>query len=258
MSNKTQNYAEELNRDDDIHSEIFELDLPPLPTRVSEVIEVIPDGAIVPAGHGWIYRQFELTPVGVQIAEGTSEDEWLDLGGALFKLGSAIQWLLGDWLAFGEREYNKTYQQFAEWTGYEVKTLYQYGWVANSVDFSVRTEKLSFTHHQLVASLRLEDDTIDVERQLYWLKKAEVGKWTISQLRKEMRDDPPALPPTAHKKLVDYLYKSNSDAIELMDKAMESAVDRRARQEVLNLLRDQQAFLKSREERWLELWNKEG
>src|SRR3990172_3948456 len=124
-----QNFAEELNRDDDIHAEIFDLDLPPLPKPQQQIVEVIPDGAIVPSERGWLYRQFELTPVGVQIDEDTTEEQWNDLGGALFRMDSAMQWLIGDWLRFGERKYKKTYKEIAKRTGYDENSLYQFVWV---------------------------------------------------------------------------------------------------------------------------------
>lgn len=199
-----QNFADELNRDDDnLHAEIFDLDLPPLPPREPEIKEVIPDGALVPAERGWLYRQFELTSVGVQIDENTREEDWVDLGNALFKLESASQWLIGDWLNFGERKYKKTYKEIAKKTGYDENSLYQFVWVCRKFDFSIRIENLFFGHHQLVAGKPREE-------ALYWLERAAVGKWTISQMRKEMKPKPPT-PPTPEQITMSEIRDQTSD-----------------------------------------------
>ena len=125
---------------------------------------------------------FTLTRVGLTVASAATYEEWDKVGTMLRRLDASIQWLIGDWMAFGERQYNKTYAQVAEATGYEEKTLYQYAWVASKVNFSVRTEKLSFTHHQLVAHLATEE-------QQRWLEWAVENKVSVAQMRKAMRGE---------------------------------------------------------------------
>jgi len=72
-------------------------------------------------------------------------------------------------------------------TGYEVPTLYNFASVARSIDFSLRSEKLSFGHHRLVVAMAPE-----LQRQ--WLEYAEANNFSISQMRKAIEGQPPALP----------------------------------------------------------------
>jgi hypothetical protein len=174
--------------------EVFGFDLPPLPAQESpsQIVEVVPDGAIVPQGDGtFAVGEFTLTPVGVQIPEGTSADSWSALGDVLLQLNGAIQWLIGDWLNYGTRAWGKTYDEVAAATGYEVSTLYNLAFVCGKVHFSLRNEKLTFTHHMLVAGK-------PPAMQQYWLTKAAVGGWTSAQMRQAMKEKPPALPMNAN------------------------------------------------------------
>jgi len=103
--------------------------------------------------------------------------------------------VIGDYIAFGiEREYGETYEWMSELTGYEVQTLRNMVYTCLGVDLSLRSDKLNFGHHVLVAALRLEDGSPDISKQHYWLKKAEVGELSISQLRDAIKGNPPTPP----------------------------------------------------------------
>ena len=137
--------------------------------------------------------EFRMTEIGLD-PENMSLDEtkWDQLGQLLFRFDKSIQWLIGDWLTYGENNKWGETEAIAQQMGYEVKTLFDYKYVAKNVNFSVRTENLSFGHHKLVASL-------DPEEQQYWLKTAEFGdfdestqtskSWSISRLREEMKEN---------------------------------------------------------------------
>ena len=146
-------------------------------------IQVDGDGAIA----AFAYR---LTGVGLDPSTLAKEREnWAQLGQLLFRFDRSMQWLIGDWLLQGERNNWGKHEVIAEELGYEVKTLYDYRYVARNVDFSVRTEKLSFGHHKLVAHLAKAE-------QKLWLDRAVTGDfdavaavslpWSINRLRKEM------------------------------------------------------------------------
>lgn len=141
------------------------------------------------------YGRFWLSKTGLTIPEDITADEWGQMGLVLLHLQGSLQWLLGDWLAFGEtRQWGETYRQVAEEFGKEVETLWTYTFVARSVNYSIRIEELSFSHHRLVAGLKTPDGSPDVETQTYWLTQAKQNRWTLSQMREAMKDDPPALP----------------------------------------------------------------
>ena len=43
-----------------------------------------------------------MTRTGITFGEEVSEDDYREIGRFLLQIGSSIQWLIGDWLAFGE------------------------------------------------------------------------------------------------------------------------------------------------------------
>ena len=143
------------------------------------VLAVAPDGTIQ-------IGKFTLTPKGLVAGDDVGFEEWQQLGEVLQRFEASIQWLIGDWMAFGERRWGQTYEQVASATGYEVTTLYNFASVARSINFSLRSEKLSFGHHRLVVSM-----APDLQRQ--WLEYGEVNNLSISQMRKAIEGKPPTL-----------------------------------------------------------------
>jgi hypothetical protein len=122
----------------------------------------------------------KLTPTGLSITGEITQAEHAQLGKLLMQLEQSIQWLIGDWLAYGERVYSVTYQQVAEETGYSYQTLKDYTWVANHVNPSIRIDKLSFDHHRLVASM-------EPAQQAFWLNSAASEGWSREQMRQEIK-----------------------------------------------------------------------
>ena len=56
--------------------------------------------------------------------------------------------------------------------------------MAQQVQLGIRIPNLSFLHHQLIAPL-------PEEKQKAWLQKAEDGKWSTAQLRRELKKATP-------------------------------------------------------------------
>lgn len=127
-------------------------------------------------------RQYQLSSVGLILHGELSEDEWTQLGKTLRRLDGAIQWLLGDWLNYGERVWGKTYEQVAEETGYAIQTLRDFASVAANVDLSLRDYRLTFNHHRVIVPL-------EPERQAHYLQLAASEGWSVRRLRDEI--DPP-------------------------------------------------------------------
>jgi hypothetical protein len=158
---------------------------PTISGLTDSLIESEPGSVLAVAEDGSIQLGlFTLTAKGLITETGVSFDEWQQLGKILQRFEASIQWLIGDWMAYGERVWGQTYEQVAEETGYNVKSLYQYAWVSRNVDFSIRIENLSFGHHVLVAGL-------EPEQQRQWLEYALSGDLSISQLRQAMTVSPP-------------------------------------------------------------------
>jgi hypothetical protein len=135
---------------------------------------VIADDGTIPA-HG-----FQITRKGLMRYPEATREHWEQVGTALLMMRDALQWLIGDWLLFGHRVYGVTYEQAGAMLGRDIGTLYNWVSVCQSVDFSRRREKLSFSHHVEVAKLT-------AEQQTYWLEQAELGGWAVARLRRSIR-----------------------------------------------------------------------
>ena len=121
-------------------------------------------------------KYFNCAETRLEISDNTPFDEWMKLGEALKKANKTLQWWIGDWLNFGERKYGSMYGQAIDSTGYDYGTLANFKYVADKVEFSLRSENLSFNHHLLVAKL-------DEKQQKFWLKEAEKKDLSIKELK---------------------------------------------------------------------------
>ena len=175
----------------------------------------------IPAG------KFTLTPRGLIVTEGATFEEWLEVGGVLRRLDTSLQWLIGDWMNYGERVWGQTYQQVAALTGYTYQTLREYSYVARSVDLSIRIDKLSFAHHQIVASFEP-----DAQRQ--WLDYATAHSLSIAQMRNAVSGRPPT--PSAKDDPLGYFHGSLMDFWRKAHKAIK-AVGQSERQQMAAYLR---------------------
>jgi len=136
---------------------------------------------IIPTEDGaYRFGKVTLQACGLNIPDGFSANDWTALGRVLTGLQQRMQWILGDWLAYGEdHQYGETFKQLAEETGLDVTTLYDYAYVCRKVQFSVRTEKLTFGHHKLTSAMDTSDQQI-------WLTRAAENGWSIAQMRAEI------------------------------------------------------------------------
>ena len=123
---------------------------------------------------------FKLTGTGLVVEDDSTFDEWETLGGILHRLEGSIQWLIGDWLNYGAWAWGDKYQPVAEAIGYDEKTLRNYAWVARNVVLSLRKDKLSFGHHNIVAGFPADE-------QNYWLNRAVDEGLSIAKLRKAIQ-----------------------------------------------------------------------
>jgi hypothetical protein len=106
--------------------------------------------------------------------------EWAAAGRRLGALGRCCQWTIGDWVRYGHARFGERYGPAARITGYDVQTLMNMVYVASRFDVSRRRKNLSWSHHETVASL-------DVEQQEHWLDRATADKLSVADLRLELR-----------------------------------------------------------------------
>jgi hypothetical protein len=111
--------------------------------------------------------------------------EWVAAGRRLGAIGRCSQWWIGDWIRYGTAKWGEKYAEAARVTGYDVASLRNMAWVASRFDVSLRSDKLTWSHHVLLAPLELD-------QQRRWLQRAIEQRLSVSDLRLELkanRDD---------------------------------------------------------------------
>jgi hypothetical protein len=113
---------------------------------------------------------------------GITYDEWESMGYAFGAANKGQRFAMGDWLIFGEREWSgDRWAQASDATGLREATLRNYAWVSGAVKRSRRREDLTWTHHEVVASLPPRD-------QRRWLTRAASVPLSTDALREEIKD----------------------------------------------------------------------
>ena len=120
------------------------------------------------------------SPVGLLLPRGVSFERWRQIGGKLGKLANASKWAIGDWIVYGqsefERSYGRRYREALRVTRLELDVLRDCAYVAAHVPARIRRADLSFTHHRVVAKL-------EPAEQQRWLARAAANAWTTHELR---------------------------------------------------------------------------
>jgi hypothetical protein len=106
--------------------------------------------------------------------------EWLATGRRLGAIGRCSQWWIGDWIRYGSARWGEKYVEAARVTGYDVASLRNMAWVAAQFDPSLRSDKLSWSHHVLLAPLGADE-------QERWLDRAARERLSVADLRTELR-----------------------------------------------------------------------
>ena len=157
-----------------------------LETRLAQLQEL---ETVVNSGGAVVLGRCTMTPVGLKMPSDLSFEEWSHIGETLFHLQGSLQWMVGDWLAFGEKSGYGEAKAIAEKLGKNAGTLHNWAWVSRQLpQFSYRYEVLTHTHHQVVVSLA------QPEQYDYWLGLAAQGDvvdkstgerkiWSVSRLR---------------------------------------------------------------------------
>ena len=105
-----------------------------------------------------------ICPVGLQVTNELTFDEWRDLATSIGHASRSIGFIVGDWLVYGQnlfgpegaperRVSSEAYQLAIAATGLDLSTLQNYAYVSRNLPFSLRTERLSWEHHRLMAKL---------------------------------------------------------------------------------------------------------
>lgn len=125
-------------------------------------------------------RTQKISPISWSPNHELNAHEWAAAGHRIGIVGRSIQWLLGDWIAYGNAKFGERYARAAKITGYDTQTLMNMVYVATRFPISRRREKLSWSHHETLASL-------EPEAQDKWLDEASRHRWAVSDLRMMLR-----------------------------------------------------------------------
>lgn len=106
--------------------------------------------------------------------------EWAAAGRRIGAVGRCIQWLLGDWIAYGNAKFGERYARAGKITGYDTQTLMNMVYVASRFPVSRRRENLSWSHHETLAGLESDE-------QDRWLDQATAHRWSVADLRMMVR-----------------------------------------------------------------------
>ena len=134
--------------------------------------------AVIPIDHSKV----SVSAIGAKFDQSLDRGEWKALWPVLRGWAGSLNWLIGDWINFGKARWGEKYALALELTDFEYQMLRDCAWVASKVHLSYRYDKLSHTHHREVAPLRKRD-------QRRFLKAAAEQGWTVSQLRRAIRED---------------------------------------------------------------------
>lgn len=111
-------------------------------------------------------------------------DAYEAVGRMLYLTRENIQWLIGDWLNYGEDTYESDiYTQAAHMTGASTRSLYNWKYVAHSVPPQRRLSTVDYSHHAEVASLSASDQ----KRILKVTERDGLSKMQVRDLANEAR-----------------------------------------------------------------------
>lgn len=126
--------------------------------------------------------QCEVSRVGLEITDEIQLKDWLSIGEKLFAVGSCYQFLIGDWLNYGERKYGEKYAVACDELGIDYQTGRHWASTCARIELCRRQHNLTFSHHYEVAKLSDKE-------QDKWLKLAGENKWSVADLREKIRDN---------------------------------------------------------------------
>jgi hypothetical protein len=106
--------------------------------------------------------------------------DWVLAGRRIGLISRASPWWIGDWLLFGSARWGETYSVASRVTGYDPKSLRNMRYVASRFDSSLRKDKLTWSHHALLAGL-------EVCERRRWLERAVADRLSVEDLRTELR-----------------------------------------------------------------------
>ena len=159
------------------------------------------------------YGKFTFTATGllVDVDSRPTFEEWAEVGQVLAVMDRGIQFLIGDWIAYGEGAYKELAAQVVDARDWAEETVRNYRWLARQIPPENRyaDKRLTVAHYQAVAPLTPRE-------QRTWLRRA-LGdgddRWSAGRLKAAIRNgaDPE---PTGFYVLVKCATEAKRDALQ--------------------------------------------
>jgi hypothetical protein len=130
---------------------------------------------IVPVG-----SKFTTSAVGLVAISKPTWGEWECALSVVGGISRSCQWWLGDMLNLGHSTFGEKYTQAINDLKLDPGYLRNVSYVCGRVQLSLRSDKLTFSHHTLVAPLESPE-------QKKWIILAVNNGWTVAELRQAMR-----------------------------------------------------------------------
>lgn len=190
-------------------------------------------------------RSVKLSKNGITFTDNVSYNDWVKIGDKLRLMEGSVQFWIGDWLNYGENNYDKWTQEFDPEKNYDYGYLSNMKWVARRVDISRRRENLSWSHHQTVADLEPADqDLLLQEAEDHHLNRTKFRKLVYSYKKKldvpEMTAEQIEKIQTAHPDfdVVQPTVMTCADLLDQIDRISFNALVPNARDYLLSVMKD--------------------
>ena len=128
-----------------------------------------------------VFKHCKFYNYGLEINANTSYEEWEKIGDILMTIDRCNKLWIGDWLNFGENNYEEWSQKFDPEHKTSIGSLYNLKYVCNKIPISRRRETLHPSIYQEIASLeeKQQEEVMDV---------CEKDKLTIQKIRDLVKD----------------------------------------------------------------------
>lgn len=132
------------------------------------------------------------------VLEAVDFDEWLAVGVPLFLSADALPWWVGDWCVAAGHRWGRTsegeamiHREVAGAANLTASTIADYWTVAEAIPPAMRREKLSWSHHEVVANLdpAEADELLGLAAHGDFDEVRQVRqRWSVERLRAEIRE----------------------------------------------------------------------
>jgi hypothetical protein len=120
-----------------------------------EIIEVPSPVHTDEHGVTWV-GSIGMSAHGLIIPDTISQNEWFDFYNVIRNVRISLQYIVGDWFAYGRDNFDYSYEQIAALTGYKESTVETFASVCRSVPQLTRVNSPQFAYARAVAILSPE------------------------------------------------------------------------------------------------------